>query len=48
MKFLVVLLAVVAAFVYDESLASQLTAFSFGAYCEINDINNWNTGAISE
>ncbi|CAK65397.1 unnamed protein product (macronuclear) [Paramecium tetraurelia] len=48
MKFLVVLLALAAAFDYDESLASQLTAFSFGAYCEIEDINNWNTGAISE
>jgi len=48
MKFLLVLLALAIAFEYDESLARQLTAFSFGAYCEINDITNWNTGTISE
>lgn len=48
MKFLVVLLALAAAFEYDEGLANQLTAFSFGAYCEVVDITNWNTGAISE
>ncbi|CAK69575.1 unnamed protein product (macronuclear) [Paramecium tetraurelia] len=48
MKYFVVLLALAAAFEYDEQLANQLTAFSFGAYCEINDINNWNVGAISQ
>ena len=35
MKYLVVLLALAYAFEYDEGLAHQLTAYSFGAYCEI-------------
>ncbi|CAD8103892.1 unnamed protein product [Paramecium sonneborni] len=48
MKYLVILLGLVAAFEYDESLAHQLTAFSFGAYCDINDLINWNAGQISE
>ncbi|CAD8108992.1 unnamed protein product [Paramecium sonneborni] len=48
MKILFVLLAIVNAFNYDPALANELTAFSFAAYCNLEDILNWNVGTISE
>lgn len=48
MKILFVLLAIVSAFNYDPSLANELTALSFAAYCHPDDILNWNVGTISQ
>ena len=48
MKIFFVLLAIACAFDYDPALADQLVAFSFAAYCDPEDILNWNVGTISQ
>ena len=48
MNILLAFLSIWSVFGYDSSLAHQLTAFSFAAYCHPDDILNWNVGAISE
>lgn len=48
MKYLFVLIAIVSAFDYDPALANQLIAFSFAAYCQPENILNWNVGTISQ
>ncbi|CAD8184972.1 unnamed protein product [Paramecium octaurelia] len=48
MKYLLVLIAIVSAFDYDPALANQLTAFSFAAYCNPENILSWDVGTISQ
>ncbi|CAK84420.1 unnamed protein product (macronuclear) [Paramecium tetraurelia] len=48
MKIFFALIAIVSAFYYDPSIANELTALSFAAYCHPEDILSWNVGTISQ